>query len=63
MRRVGNRLPILVHPGDIGILEPEAHRLPQTRLHQPAVFPVEYLGAENLDALQGGMGVAADIFL
>ena len=63
MSRVGDGLPVLINAHDIGILEAETYRLKEKCLHQAGVAPFKDLAADDLDALQGGVGIFAYIGL
>ena len=55
MGGIGQGLPVLVDPDDIGMLKAETHHPPEKGLDHPAVAAIKDLAAEDLDALQGGM--------
>ena len=63
MGRIGNGLPVFIYTHHIGILKAEPNRLPEKGLHQARIAPFKDFAANNLDTLQRGMRIFANIGL
>jgi len=61
--RIGEGLPVFVDTHDTGMLKTEPDHPPEKGLNHPAVAAVEDLPAQDLNALEGGMGEFPDIRL